>query len=150
MVPAVGEGRRGRQGHIAYLLRQAHGAVRSALDATLAEAGLTSPQFLVLNLLDTYPGASGAHLARVAQLTPQTVNLIVRKLERERLIARREHETHGRVLRMELTEAGAQRLRQCKQLADGVEARILALLDRDTETKVRSWLTAVAVELLRS
>ena len=150
IVPGVGEGKRGAEGHIAYLLRQAHGAVRSELDAALADAGLTTPQFLVLNLLDTYPGVSGADLARIAQLTPQTVNLIVRKLERDGLIARREHESHGRVLRMALTEAGERRLRQCKRLADGVESRILALLDSETEPKVRRWLTAVAVALLRS
>ena len=82
-VPAAGEGKRGPQGHISYLLRQADGAARSALDSALAEVGLTTPQFLVLNLLDAYPGVSGAQLAGIAQLTPQTVNLIVRKLERE-------------------------------------------------------------------
>lgn len=150
VVPAAGEGKRGAEGHIAYLLRQAHGAVRSALDAALAEAGLTTPQFLVLNLLDSYPGASGADIARIAQLTPQTVNLIVRKLERDRLIARSEHESHGRVLRIELTEAGSKRLRQCKRLADGVESEILALLDADAEPEVRRWLAAVAAALLRA
>ena len=149
-VPAAGEGKRGAEGHIAYLLRQAHGAVRFALDAELAQAGLTTPQFLILNLLDTYPGASGADLARIAQLTPQTVNLIVRKLERDRLIARKEHETHGRVLRMELTDAGTQCLRQCKRLADRVESRILDLLGPRAEPEVRRWLAAVAAALLRA
>jgi hypothetical protein len=46
--PVVGEGKRGTEGHIAYLLRQAHGAVRSALDSALAASDLTTPQFLVL------------------------------------------------------------------------------------------------------
>lgn len=147
VVPAAGEGKRGAEGHIAYLLRQADGAVRLALDAALAEVGLTTPQFLVLNLLDAYPGASGAQLARIAQLTPQTVNLIVRKLERDGLIARSGHESHGRMLRLELTSAGKTRLRRSKQLADGVERRILDLLDADSERKVRRWLAAVAVAL---
>jgi len=149
-VPAAGEGKRGTEGHIVYLLRQAHGAVRLTLDSALAEVNLTTPQFLVLNLLDAYPGASGAELAGIAQLTPQTVNLIVRKLEHDKLVARREHESHGRVLRIELTNAGGTRLRRAKRLADGVEGRILALLDPDTEPKVRRWLAATAVTLLRS
>ena len=110
-VPAIGEGKRGAKGHIAYLLRQAHGTVRQALDAALATAELTTPQFLVLNLLHAYPGASGAEVARIAQLTPQTINLIVRKLERDRLIERSTHETHGRVLRLEPPPAGRVRLR---------------------------------------
>lgn len=149
-LPAAGEGKRGAEGHIAYLLRQAHGAVRIALDSEFAEAGLTTPQFLVLNLLDAYPGASGAELARIAQLTPQTVNLIVRKLERDKLIGRSEHETHGRVLCLEITAAGKTRLRHCKRRADDIERRLVSLLDAGSETKVRGWLTAVAVTLLGS
>lgn len=147
LAPSVGEGRRGDKGHIAYLLRQAQAAVRLALDAQLAKAGLTSPQFLVLNLLDAYPGVSGADLARIAQVTPQTVNLIVRKLEADGLIERSSHETHGRVLRMDLTRQGQQRLRQCKRLADEVEHRILAVGDAQTREAVRRWLVDVAVKL---
>ena len=145
--PPVGAGKRGPDGHIGYLLRQAQAAVRLAHDEALTEAGLTTPQFLVLNLIDAYPGASGAELARTAQLTPQTMNLIVRKLEREGLIARGEHETHGRVLRLKLTVKGAARLRHAKILSDKIERRILALAEPDTERKLRRWLVDVAVAL---
>lgn len=145
--PAIGEGTRGDKGHIAYLLRQAQASVRLALDAQFAVTGLTTPQFLVLGLLDSYPGASGADLARVAQLTPQTVNLIVRKLEEGGLIERTSHETHGRVLRMDITRAGKARLRQCKRLADEVENELLALVDADGQETVRRWLVDVAVKL---
>ncbi len=147
--PALGEGKRGPEGHIGYLLRQAQAAVRNAFDEAFADIGLTAPQFLVLNLLDAYPGASGAELARSAQLTPQTMNLIVRKLERDSLIVRREHETHGRVLRLELTAAGTAALRDCKVLAARIERQILALADADTERKLRRWLVEVAVALGR-
>jgi DNA-binding MarR family transcriptional regulator len=101
----------------------------------------------VLNLLDAYPGASGAELARIANLTPQTVNLIVRKLEAEGLVRRSEHETHGRVLNLAVTPAGQKKLHLCKQLADQTEARILALLDDSAEEAVRRWLSDVAVML---
>jgi DNA-binding MarR family transcriptional regulator len=148
VVPVIGAGKRGPDGHIGYLLRQAQAAMRLAYDASLAELGLTAPQFLVLNLLDAYPGVSGAELARTAQLTPQTMNLIVRKLEREGLIARGEHETHGRVLRLTLTTKGTTRLRQAKALSDKIERRILALTEPDTERKLRRWLVDVAAELM--
>jgi len=147
-VPGLGEGKRGARGHIGYLLRQATFAVRSVHDAALEKAGLTVPQFLVLNLLDAYPGISGADLARIAQLTPQTINLIVRKLEQDGLIVRREHESHGRVLRMTLTPAGRARLKRCKALSKTIERRLLALLDRPTERKVRRWLIEVATTLM--
>ncbi len=143
----MGTGKRGPNGHIGYLLRQAQAAMRQAYGASLGELGLTGPQFLVLNLIDAYPGASGAELARTAQLTPQTINLIVRKLEREQLIKRQEHETHGRLLRLTLTAKGTTRLRQAKALSDKIERRILALIDDDTEKKLRRWLVDVALHL---
>lgn len=147
LTPGIGEGKRGPDGHVAYLLRQAAAAVRSALDAEFAAAGLTGPQFLVLNLLSAYPGISGAELARLAQLTPQTINLVVRKLERDALVGREPHASHGRVLCLALTVRGRQMLRSCKRLADGVERRMCRGLDAGTEAVVRRWLVDVALEL---
>ena len=117
------------------------------MDQALSEAGLTSPQFLVLNLLDAYPGASGADLARTAQLTPQTMNGIVKNLLRDGLIIRVEHETHGRVLRTQLTRAGKTRLAQCKHHADAIERKTTALLDAKSEKLVRRWLVDVALTI---
>jgi DNA-binding MarR family transcriptional regulator len=149
-IPSVGDAKRGTQGHIGYLLRQASGAMRLGLDAGLARTGLTTPQFLILNLLDAYPGASGADLARIAQLTPQTVNLIVRKLERDQLIERTDHETHGRVMRIALTSTGQKSLERCKRIADKAEQQLLDLLDPSTEVLVRGWLVNVAQVLSRN
>ncbi len=147
--PRAGEGKRGRGGHIGYLLRQAQAALRLAMDGSFSELGLTSPQFLVLNVLDAYPGASGADVARVTLLTPQTINLIVRNLERSSLVARRGHETHGRVLRAELTAEGKRVLTQCKRRANAIERSLLATLDAKAEAVVRDWLVQVAVKLER-
>ena len=82
--PPPGEGKRGEQGHLAYLLRQAQAAARLTMERALAELGVTTPQFVVLTMLKAYPGLSGADLARVALLTPQTVGVIIRNLERDR------------------------------------------------------------------
>jgi DNA-binding MarR family transcriptional regulator len=147
-LPPAGTGKRGAAGHVAYLLRQAQSAVRQAHETAFTDVGLTSPQFLVLTLLNTYAGASGAELARVAMLTPQTMNLVVRHLERAGLIERSEHETHGRVLRLTLTPLGQQRLRECKRRADIIERRLLALLDPALEPALRQWLSDVATASL--
>jgi DNA-binding MarR family transcriptional regulator len=145
-IPKLGEEQRGPSGHIAYLLRQAQAAVRLGLDQALAQTGLTGPQFLVLNLLNAYPEATGAELARLAHLTPQTMNLIIRKLELEQCLTRSESEVHGRKLNLLMTREGKTRLKQCKQLADEVEARILGHLRPKSEQIAREWLTAVALE----
>ena len=49
-LPAIGEGKRGERGYLGYLLRQAHAASRLAMERTLADLGVTSPQFMVLTL----------------------------------------------------------------------------------------------------
>ena len=84
--PPPGQGKRGEQGYLAYLLRQAHAATRLTMERALADVGVTPPQFVVLTMLRAYPGLSGAELARVALLTPQTVGVIIGNLERDRAI----------------------------------------------------------------
>ena len=49
-IPKPGEGKRGPEGYLGYLLRQAAVATRTAMDRALADQGLTSPQFAVLAL----------------------------------------------------------------------------------------------------
>ncbi|MGC2778930.1 MAG: MarR family transcriptional regulator, partial [Bradyrhizobium sp.] len=49
--PSPGEGKRGEDGYLAYLLRQAQAAVRLSLDRALTSTGLTHPQFVVLTML---------------------------------------------------------------------------------------------------
>ena len=105
-VPAPGEGKRGEAGYLSYLLRQAAAAVRLRLERTLVGLAVTPPQFLVLTMLDSYPGASGADIARLAQLTPQAVHGIIGNLERARLIGRSPHPVHGRVQVIALTKSG--------------------------------------------
>uniref|UniRef100_UPI00056E4DD5 MarR family winged helix-turn-helix transcriptional regulator n=2 Tax=Nitrobacteraceae TaxID=41294 RepID=UPI00056E4DD5 len=115
-VPAPGEGKRGEQGYLAYLLRQAHAASRLSMERQLGRLGVTSPQFVVLTMLKAYPGLSGADLARVALLTPQTVSVIIRNLERDGAIGKTPHPVHGRVLQWTLTGHGTALLEKCRQI----------------------------------
>jgi MarR family len=101
--PPPGEGKRGEGGYLAYLLRQAQAATRLTMERALADLGATPPQFIVLTMLKAYPGLSGADLARVALLTPQTVGVIIRNLERSGAIRKTPHPVHGRILQWTLT-----------------------------------------------
>ena len=143
-VPEPGEGKRGEAGHLPYLLRQAAGAVRLRLDRRLASLGVTSPQFLVLTMLDSYPGASGADVARLALLTPQTVHGIISNLERAGLVARSAHAVHGRVQVIALTKAGRTLLSRCKERADKADAELRAGVSSDEEAVIRRWLVGLA------
>src|SRR5258705_11394045 len=94
--PPPGEGKRGEQGYLAYLLRQAQAATRLAMERALADLGVTPPQFVVLTMLRAYPGLSGADLAPAAMLPPQPVGVIIRTLERDGLIKKPPPPLHGR------------------------------------------------------
>jgi DNA-binding MarR family transcriptional regulator len=143
-VPKVGEGKRGEEGYLAYLLRQGAGAVRLRLERALADLGVTYPQFLVLTMLDSYPGASGADIARLALLTPQTVHGIVTNLERAALVARAAHPVHGRVQTLALTPGGRTLLLRCKKRAVDLDASLSVGLSRADEKIIRRWLVALA------
>lgn len=144
-VPAVGEGKRGEQGHIGYLLRQAHTAHRLRMERALADLAVTLPQFSVLTMLVAYPGASGADLARLSLLTPQTMSVIVANLERSGSISRHPHAVHGRIQQIEVTEVGRQLLAKCRSRAKAVEDELLVGISQADQTAVRRWLVKVAV-----
>ncbi len=143
-IPAPGEGKRGEAGYLSYLLRQAAGAVRLRLERSLVDLDVTPPQFLVLTMLDSYPGASGADVARLTLLTPQTVHGIIGNLERAELIARSPHPVHGRVQVIALTKAGRALLSRCKERALQADAAVKAGLSAEEEAAIRRWLIQLA------
>jgi DNA-binding MarR family transcriptional regulator len=146
-IPRPGEGKRGPGGYLGYLLRQAAVATRTAMDRALSDQGLTSPQFAVLTMIVAYPGASGADLARLTFLTPQTINVIVRNLERDGAIEKTAHATHGRILRLSATAKGLALLKRCRVRVAELETELADLLGRDEQRMVRKWLSAVAEKL---
>jgi DNA-binding MarR family transcriptional regulator len=142
--PRVGEGKRGQEGYLGYLLRQAFAAHRIKLDRALADLEVTQPQFLVLTMLAAYPGASNADLARLTLLTPQTVNVIVTNLERAAALARTPHAIHGRILQLDLTEKGKRLLQEGRERARNVERELAQALSSNEEKLIRRWLVGVA------
>ncbi|MBU6257083.1 MAG: MarR family transcriptional regulator [Burkholderiales bacterium] len=144
-IPGVGEGRRGVDGRIGYLFRQACAAHRIRMEHVLAPAGITLPQFTVLTMLDAYPGVYGADLARLTLLTPQTVCVIVGNLERDGLLARTEHPGHGRIRRLDLTGEGRARLSHCRAEVQALEAAMMAGLDPEACALIRRWLVGMAM-----
>ena len=145
--PPPGQGKRGEKGYLAYLLRQAQAAARLTLERALADRGVTPPQFVVLTMLKAYPGLSGADLARVALLTPQTVGVIIRNLERDGAIRKSPHPVHGRLLQWTLTRRGLTLLEHCRRHARALERRLTAGLSVTAQATVRRWLSKIAAEL---
>lgn len=142
--PAAGEGKRGEEGYLGYLLRQAAHAYRQRQERALADISLTPPQFAVLTMVNAYPGASGADLARLAVLTPQTMNVIVKNLLRAGLLDRAPDATHGRILNLRLTESGGTVLAAARRRVMVLEDELSKGLDEGKKADLRLWLAAVA------
>jgi DNA-binding MarR family transcriptional regulator len=153
LAPAIGHpppachGKHGEQGYLAYLLRQAQAAARLRMERALADLGVTPPQFIVLTMLKAYPGLSGADVARVALLTPQTVGVIIANLERDGAIRKTPHPIHGRVLQWTMTRRGATLLGKCRRRALALERRLTAGLGAKSQIAVRRWLSKIAIDL---
>ena len=149
-MPRPGEGKRGPKGHLGYLVRQANAAVRAAMEKALGDLDVTPPQFAVLTMIVAYPGVSGAELARLTFLTPQTINVIVRNLERMGALEKSADAGHGRILRLSATATGQALLKRCRTRVMEVETRLGGLVGRDEERVVRRWLSAVGEALAKN
>ena len=109
-----------------WLLKRAQDALNSAMNAALSGPGATVPEYAVLTALADEPGMSNADLARRAYVTPQTMNQVLRELERRGWVSRRPHPGHGRILQAELTADGQRVLGGCHQAVAAVEEQMLA------------------------
>jgi DNA-binding MarR family transcriptional regulator len=109
----------------AYALAQAYRTMRHTLDDSLREIGLTTPQWGTLKCIAESGTVSGAEMARMHHLTPQTMNTILQNLEHGDLIRREHHPANGTVLVLELTELGRERLNEAAQRVLDVQERML-------------------------
>jgi DNA-binding MarR family transcriptional regulator len=114
------------------------------MEVVLREHGLSTAQYAVLTVLAREPGVSGAELARGCNISPQAMNGILVTLERDDLVERHPHPTHGRILQVTLTEEGERRLTAARPAVDALEARVEEGYSEKQLALLRDWLVAVA------
>lgn len=132
---------------VGYQLKRVQHALRLRMDEVLREVGLTTPQYAVLSVLKDSPGLSGAALARRSFVTPQTMNMIVAKLEDAGLIARSPHPEHGRVLQAYLTDEGRMLVSGAHEVVGAVEERMLGGLSLGERVRLAETLDGCADSL---
>jgi DNA-binding MarR family transcriptional regulator len=118
------------------------------MELVLRDAGgLTRSQFGALSVIVREPGLSAADLARAMLVTPQAVNLVVGGLERDGLVERRPHATHGRILELFPTDEGVRQVHATYPLVTALEDRIAAGLSPRQLAEVKRWLVATAISM---
>lgn len=132
------------QESVGYQLKRAQHAFRLALDAELDEVGLSLAQYAALAALKEQPDASNAVLARLCFVTPQTMNDLLASLVKERLVQRRPHPEHGRIITLRLTEKGTRLLAGADRVAANVETRMMARISADERKRLLELLRTLA------
>src|SRR3954454_17446367 len=96
------------EANLGYLFRLAHQRFRAALDEGLGDLGLSAQEYGILSVFDARSELSSSELARIAQVTRQTMHTAVLGLETAGLLERRPR--NQRVVLVGPTRRGLERL----------------------------------------
>ncbi len=109
---------------IARLKRVLH-LFRDDLEDSLRPFGITPAQLYILSTLGKEPGTSGAKLARLCGVTPQSTQGLLAAVERRGWVTRKKHPENERILLATLTEEGEEILEASRHSARGTQRRML-------------------------
>ena len=140
----AGEGYRGPDGHIGFLLRQAQTAVRGAIERAIQPLGVTPAQLSLLSVLMYEGVVSSADLAKLAMMTAQSAGGVVQNMEKAGWVTREKARTHGRIIWLKLTPEGRRVAAQAQKCAGEIEREMLRGVDAVTEAAIRRWLVECA------
>ena len=127
---------------LGYLFRLAHQRFRALLDSELEDLGLSAQEYGILSVLGTRPDLSTSELARISQVTRQTMHTSVLSLEAAGLVERSAR--NPRVVLVRPTARGRKCLETATRRVRVVEHAALADLSREDERTVRAWLANLA------
>jgi DNA-binding MarR family transcriptional regulator len=127
---------------LGYLFRLAHQRFRALLDSELEDLGLSAQEYGILSVFGTRPELSTSELARISQVTRQTMHTSILSLEAAGLVERSAR--NQRVVLVRPTTRGRECLEAATRRVRVVEHAALADLSRAGERTVRAWLASVA------
>jgi DNA-binding MarR family transcriptional regulator len=130
------------EANLGYLFRLAHQRFRARLDSELEGLGLSAQEYGILSVFETRPELSTSELARISQVTRQTMHTSVLSLEAAGLVERSAR--NQRVVLVRPTTRGRTCLAMATRRVRAVEHAALADLSREDERTVRAWLASLA------
>jgi DNA-binding MarR family transcriptional regulator len=122
-------GRRSREMHerqrcAAKLMKSILAHFRASMDEELRPHGATIAQIRLLWAIRSAPGSSGAQLSRQCEITPQTAQALIERVEESGWIVRGKDTVNERIVTASLTPAGEDLLKTADRLAKGFEAKL--------------------------
>src|SRR5689334_5151373 len=137
----------GTDANLGYLFRLAHQRFRALLDDELEDIGLSALEYGILSVFETRAELSTSELARVTQVTRQTMHPVILRLESAGLLERRAR--NQRVVLLRPTPRGRNVLRTATRRIRAVERAAFAGLSQSDEATVRAWLARLAETVRR-
>jgi DNA-binding MarR family transcriptional regulator len=98
--------------------------LRVLLDEDLQPLGITTSQLRMLWSIAENPGISGAKMARICSITPQSGQATLAMMEAQKWVRRRPSEASHRVLVAELTTKGQRILVKARKIAESLDQRL--------------------------
>jgi DNA-binding MarR family transcriptional regulator len=135
----------GPEANLGYLFRLAHQRFRATLEDALEDVGLSAHEYGILSVFEARAELSTSELARVAQVTRQTMHPAICTLESAGLLERRAK--NQRVVLLRLTKQGRDVLRAATKRIREAERAAFAGLSEHDEATVRAWLAGLALRL---
>jgi DNA-binding MarR family transcriptional regulator len=134
------------------LLRKAWHGLNQAFRHRTAPVGLTPDQYTVLRILTEAPRAAltQGQLADAMSSDPNTIASMLRRMERQGLIARRRHPLDRRAHCLEIKPPGATKYRRLRRLALALQRHVLAVLPEQERDGFLAQLEAVSAACWRA
>jgi DNA-binding MarR family transcriptional regulator len=129
---------------LGYLLTRVGNALRAEVTETVLEPlGIAFPQYICMRFLAKYPGRSNADLARDTNVTPQAMNMVLRRLESRGLVTRPASVASGRSLPAKLTREGEELLKRTDAGVRAAERKLMAGLTAEQRQEFKRVLVAL-------
>ncbi|MFE0024988.1 MarR family winged helix-turn-helix transcriptional regulator [Amycolatopsis sp. NPDC059021] len=129
----------GLEARLGTFLKRGEQALMAEKTRVLKPFGLSVPQYAALLALSQAP-LSGAQLARICYVTPQSMASLLSTLESKKLIERTPSDVHNQVLVTRLTRSGHATFRKANEAALAAEARLSAAFTAEEEETLRTLL----------
>src|SRR5919109_1426009 len=126
----------GPEANLGYLFRLAHQRFRAMLDDELEDIGLSAQEYGILSVFETRTELSTSELARVTQVTRQTMHAAIVRLESAGLLERRAR--NQRVVLLRPTTQGRAALRAATTRVRGAERAAFAGFSGQDDATVRA------------
>jgi MarR family transcriptional regulator, organic hydroperoxide resistance regulator len=120
---------------------------RERLGERLRPIGVTMAQLQVLTALVNEPGMSGAQLARVRNVSPQTIHALLMATEERGWIRRSTHPENNRTLQATLTPQGRRICVRAGKIAFELQVHVLSTFEANEVRRVEVLLEQMITNL---